>query len=161
MNNNLSKSLAYKIANLLQEFNSLLKLIETDDKARKLFEAAVANTLALPMSLDDFISEWRQVHENSMNKETLFNSWKKSATLFKYIPVSRQAEFKHDNTDVETVNLLVFEDGAYINLVLIGNPWDLNVMYHVQVSNQEFTFQDYYNACDYLWENHSHAGYGE
>jgi hypothetical protein len=156
--NNILK-LIYKVTD---DLASLLELVNTDKLALKYFETGTMTTGALPCSLDEFVEEWRALSHNiAHDHASLKDSWKQSAMFYQYLPKQRQIEFKLNNTDEEISNVIVFEDGAYMQVICVGKPNDLDFSYHVQVSNQEFTFQDYDNACDYLWENHSHVGYGE
>jgi hypothetical protein len=145
------------IRDISRQLSTLSALIEKEEHYRKAFEVAVSDTLALPMSLDEFSVEWAALADNiAIDAVMCKMSWKASAKFCREVPEMEQ----HWTDMLIKGDDIVFEDKSYIQTVSKLNEYGTYFEYIVEIDREALVTIDYQAACDYLWENHAKTGYG-
>lgn len=154
-------NLTNSLVKVVVALSELHELVNEDKFALHLFEDNVAHTLALPMSLDDFIAEWQNtVNGVILDSTSLFRCWKKSVMFYKDVPQELKSKAHLDDNENLKGDDLVFEDGSYINTGVAFNNGSYILKFYVQISRDCVSFADFNEAAEYLWKNHAKEGYG-
>lgn len=154
--------LVNKLTDVTVALSELLMLVEKDKVALNMFEESVKATGALSTSLDDFIAEWQAVVNNALlDRQALFNTWKKSAKFYRELSEKTREEMHLVDVSVEG-NDLVFEDGSYITCGIIKNniTKSFEIRFYVEIGRDCVRFTTFDEAAEYLWNTHAKVGYG-
>jgi hypothetical protein len=148
------------VLDVVKALSELHLMLDKDEFMLGLFHKGIQTTGALPCSLDEFICEWQTLANNiEMDAVALYESWAKSAKLFKDVPEHKAKEVHLKDMGIKDYDI-VFEDGSFIYTIftLVGNK--PNIMFDVTIGRDSHVFGDLELAKKCLWENHAKVSYG-
>jgi hypothetical protein len=153
----MDNTLANQVRDIANKLSNLSEFIGTNVQFNNAFAAAVADTLALPMSLDEFAVEWAQVADNiAVDKELAYLTWKASAT-FKCTYQLTEPHWEDMSLKADDI---IFEDKSYVRTVPCINNYGVYFKYLGEVGRESVLTESFDEACRFVWENHAKFSYG-